>query len=1669
MGFATDRVLLYDREDTFIGELAPNAVSKRRRIEQINDEHELVLETTRVLHEGTRVLTCDGTGKRREYVVYRPNERHERGKCSSGTYNCMWSLQYDLMGGYSEEHAEPGMGSACTADDALAYAIAGSPRWSVGTVDVPGVAAGQGCVMIGVSDWDRLKLVVEKWGGEVDAEITVDGTHVVSRSVALRAHLGSTTAKRRFDWGRDLKSISRTADDGPYYCRVVPLGRGQREYAEDDETEFDWPIDISEETGGRVYIQDDEAALVFRTKNPDGTYHYPIKVVEYDEDDPELLLNAALEDLTNHTRPGVSYEADVLQFAEAGMDAQGVELGDDAQCSDYGFNEDVPLKVEGRVVRMEVNELNPKGDTNLTIGDLAPSLVQTLSDLIDAKTSSLTKRINHIDGAGTIAYVEALINELNEQINATGGHSYITAGEGLVTYDIAVDDPLVGYNSATHTWASQVTQVKGGSIRFANTKQSSFAGINDWNWTNVITPAGYLGLAATIARITSGFIGSANDAVFLDFDNHVFQIGNSAEIGGMTVQQLLGDVASAGIDTIEYGTSLSSSTAPSTWSETVPSSVTKGSWLWMRTTYNDGGTSTTKTYVGEDGTSVSILGSYNTLSELEVAHPTGSQGDGYLVAGDLYVWNGAQWLDVGRIQGPAGQDGTSVTITSREVKYAKSSGGTTAPSSGWQDSPPSTVAGEYLWSRTTVAYNDGTSTVTYGVAAHGQDGADGTSVSVTATEYGTSASASAQPSSWSTTTPTSITKGTWLWVRTTYSNGSTMTSKSYAGTDGASVYVKSSTKTGDTTTVVLTDGTNDFTLTIVDGEDGSDGTDGLNGYVHTAWANSADGQTDFSTSVSTNKLYLGVYTDNTAADSQIPSSYSWSLIKGANGGKGDKGDKGDTGDSARAYSVMVSPDSLKLVDGSIVPSEMTVSATVAVGAATPQIYMGRLHIEEHDGTAWSTKYTSAANESSKTYQPTSSARMVRCTLFAAGGTTTQLDSQTVPVLSDGRDGTDGTDGTNGRDAYSVWLTNDSHTFPATSAAAIAGSVTTYIKVYRGATPVRPVTIGTLPAVPNGMTLTRLNNGSSMADAGLRISVTTALATRGGTIDIPITADGQSFTVTFSWALALEGVGIASIVQQYYLSTSDSSATGGSWSSNPPTWSAGHHIWTRSYITWDDGTTTTTDAVCDAALTQANQQAAQAVSDAAEAAKVATNYLHFDPTDGLDVGYDGTSSKVRVDGDGVEVFNSAGNSVAEYGTSARVGMADGYNTLISSDTFSMRRGQAPVFEVRTASGSETCLIIETFHTNRGGTYMLSYAPSSITSVVFWTTGVTWSSSNKWSDYSNYTLPSSSYTLSAAYNDPTAITGRRRSITVSPTSENSLAYGYLTVAYSVTVSSAPALRSGIGTESDKHGVAIGAGSKALAPAAVALGMGCSAGNFATGSSSAGKSVAIGRIAISDLGFAIGNNVQTMGDGAVALGSLTKAYAQGSMAAGYGSVASSTYSVAMGYCVFSLYSYQTVIGKYNASGSSAGGLIVGNGTSDSSRSNAMTLSNAGALWIAGTLTQNSDRRLKEHHAYLGEDAAEFVRALRPALFTKDGERHVGFYAQDVADAEPEGWDTATVTAQHTDESLDFDPLTLDYSALIAPLVAYAQGLERRIDKQQETIEALTRRIDALEGGSA
>ena len=86
-----------------------------------------------------------------------------------------------------------------------------------------------------------------------------------------------------------------------------------------------------------------------------------------------------------------------------------------------------------------------------------------------------------------------------------------------------------------------------------------------------------------------------------------------------------------------------------------------------------------------------------------------------------------------------------------------------------------------------------------------------------------------------------------------------------------------------------------YTWSKIKGEDGQQGvpgargSDGKTSYLHTAYANSATGDRDFSTTNSTGKEYIGTYTDFEINDSNDYRRYKWVKIKGENGRNGTDG------------------------------------------------------------------------------------------------------------------------------------------------------------------------------------------------------------------------------------------------------------------------------------------------------------------------------------------------------------------------------------------------------------------------------------------------------------------------------------------------------------------------------------------------------------------------------------------------------------------------------------------------------------------------------------------------------------------------------------------------------------------------------------------------------------
>ena len=517
------RLMVYDRFDQPLGDIAEADVFSLVRRTTINGEHALEVTTTRKLGKGQRILMQDGRQIWREYVVDGVDELHGAGRRPVGTYTCVWSIQHDLQG--VRVSVMPGVQSPVTAGEALARLLGTTRRWTVGTVTNTSTG---GASMYDTDAWSALSTLVKTWGGEVDTTIEVDQAGVVSRKVDLYAQQGDQEARRRYDFGADIKSVRRTMPDGPLYCRMTPRGKGE-------ETEgggYGRKVTIESVNDGKDYLE--LASMVPLAKLPDGTggWEYPtIEVENGDCETPAELLAWARDVVEDTLAPQVGYDVDVLQAAREGIDMHGVSLGDAVQVVDRSFGDD-GLRVSARVVEMTVDELEDR-DITIKLGHIAQGVTSSLGSLA-ASISKVRDAVIDINGyyesLSTAGYIDSLISRLNSQINADGGYTYIVPGQGIRTYDREVSDPLIGAE------ATKVVEMKGGSIRIANTKTAQ----GEWEWKSVFTSGHIAANMVTAANITAGYIGNSTNGSFWDLDNDVLRIASTSTVGGESVAELLG-------------------------------------------------------------------------------------------------------------------------------------------------------------------------------------------------------------------------------------------------------------------------------------------------------------------------------------------------------------------------------------------------------------------------------------------------------------------------------------------------------------------------------------------------------------------------------------------------------------------------------------------------------------------------------------------------------------------------------------------------------------------------------------------------------------------------------------------------------------------------------------------------------------------------------------------------------------------------------------------------------------------------------------------------------------------------------------------------------------------------------------------------------------------------
>lgn len=105
------------------------------------------------------------------------------------------------------------------------------------------------------------------------------------------------------------------------------------------------------------------------------------------------------------------------------------------------------------------------------------------------------------------------------------------------------------------------------------------------------------------------------------------------------------------------------------------------------------------------------------------------------------------------------------------------------------------------------------------------------------------------------------------------------------------------------------------------------------------------------------------------------------------------------------------------------------------------------------------------------------------------------------------------------DGITVILTNESHVFEGDTEKAVAGSTECGVIAYKGATQVA-AHIGTITGLALGMSATIYNNDTTTA--AFTVYVNPALSQRQGTLTIPVTVEGKTFTKIFSWSVSLEG-------------------------------------------------------------------------------------------------------------------------------------------------------------------------------------------------------------------------------------------------------------------------------------------------------------------------------------------------------------------------------------------------------------------------------------------------------------------------------------------------------------------------------------------------------------------
>ncbi|WP_235589839.1 hypothetical protein, partial [Lactococcus lactis] len=650
------------------------------------------------------------------------------------------------------------------------------------------------------------------------------------------------------------------------------------------------------------YINSDGVEEFYKRKNDD-TAFAPLSAQKYPahlrKDSSDIWLRKNFE--TEYTTPAQMWGYIVQQFksyaypqitykikTNSNLVSQAldgklpIQIGDTVTIEDDNFSNeqgDFGLILRARATEIKSSDSNP--ETNeITFenfvelqNDLSDDLMTQVNQLVDAATPfraelSTTNGTQFKNGTGSTTLSAHIFK--GSATTETVADSYEWSKDGTVvapTQTITVDASGVA-DKAVYSFKATVAGkvVASQSVTITNvddgTNGRSVTNVSQkWRLTTTTaTPtqawsdAGWLTTQPTTTA-TNKYLWSITRTTFNLAPLTQDVIEQKAVYGDKGDKGDTGNDGRAGKDgvglrstTVTYTISSSGTVTPTTgWTSQVPTLV-KEQHLWTKTlwTYTDN--------TSETGYSVSYIAK------------DGNNGT----------------------NGIAGKDGVGISNTI--IEYVGAVSGTSKPTGGWSTTIPTVPAGQYLWTRTTWQYTDGTSEQGYINAlmgltgASGRDGIagkDGKGIKATAITYQASTNGTTAPTgTWSTSVP-SVAKGSFLWTRTiwTYTDNTTETgyavaymgtngnngTNGIAGKDGVGItattitYAQSTSGTiapssGWTSTVpTVAEGSYLWTKTVWTYSDSTSETgysvamNGKTPYFYTAWSYSADGTDGFTT------------------------------------------------------------------------------------------------------------------------------------------------------------------------------------------------------------------------------------------------------------------------------------------------------------------------------------------------------------------------------------------------------------------------------------------------------------------------------------------------------------------------------------------------------------------------------------------------------------------------------------------------------------------------------------------------------------------------------------------------------------------------------------------------------------------------------------------------------